>query len=54
MARLIAEEEATQPLSDEALAQALCEDGATLARRTVAKYRAELRIPAAHRRRHRP
>lgn len=54
LARLIAGEEATQPLSDEALAQALSEDGAALARRTVAKYRAELRIPAAHRRRRRP
>ncbi|WP_349035511.1 RNA polymerase factor sigma-54 [Pseudotabrizicola sp. 4114] len=54
LARMIADEEATQPLSDEALAQALSEDGAALARRTVAKYRAELRIPAAHRRRHKP
>lgn len=51
LARLIANEEATQPLSDEALAQSLCKDGVALARRTVAKYRAELRIPAAHRRR---
>lgn len=51
LARLIADEEATRPLSDDALAAALSLHGAAVARRTVAKYRADLRIPAAHRRR---
>ncbi|NEX46094.1 RNA polymerase factor sigma-54 [Pseudotabrizicola algicola] len=51
LARLIAEEDAAQPLSDAALADALCTEGAALSRRTVAKYRADLRIPPAHRRR---
>jgi RNA polymerase sigma-54 factor len=54
LARLVAEEDTTQPMSDDALAQALCDGGAALARRTVAKYRADLRIPPAHRRRVRP
>ncbi|MDP2082171.1 MAG: RNA polymerase sigma-54 factor [Pseudotabrizicola sp.] len=54
LARLVATEDAAQPMSDDALAQALCTDGAALARRTVAKYRAELRIPPAHRRRLKP
>lgn len=53
LARLIAQEETTEPLSDEALTQALSQDGIALARRTVAKYRAELRIPAAHHRKRR-
>lgn len=53
LARLIAQENPAQPLSDDALAMALSEGGATLARRTVAKYRADLRLPPAHRRRRR-
>jgi RNA polymerase sigma-54 factor len=36
------------PLSDDALATLLAERGYTIARRTVAKYRAQLRIPPAH------
>ena len=51
LARLVAAELRAQPLSDEALAVALSRDGALVARRTVAKYRAMLGIPAAHRRR---
>jgi RNA polymerase sigma-54 factor len=52
LARKIAAEEANAPLSDEALAGALAEElGVTVARRTVAKYRAMLGIPPAHRRR---
>lgn len=51
LARLIAQEDPANPLSDNTLALTLCETGAALARRTVAKYRAELRIPPAHRRR---
>ncbi len=51
LARMISAEDPRAPLSDEALAQALRGDGPVIARRTVAKYRAALRIPPAHRRR---
>lgn len=51
LARLVAQEDPASPLSDDRLAQMLGADGSTLARRTVAKYRADLRIPAGHRRR---
>lgn len=54
LAKLVASEDAAAPLSDEALAQALAESGAPIARRTVAKYRAMLNLPPAHRRRLRP
>jgi RNA polymerase sigma-54 factor len=54
LAALIAAENAASPLSDLALAQALSQDGAQVARRTVAKYRGLLRIGAAHQRRIRP
>jgi RNA polymerase sigma-54 factor len=53
LAKLVAEEDPDAPLSDEALAVALAEDGAPIARRTVAKYRAMLNLPPAHRRRRR-
>lgn len=46
--RLIAAENPSQPLSDQALSVALSADAAPLARRTVAKYRAMLQIPPAH------
>lgn len=60
LGRLIAAEDRTAPLSDEALAMALrlpasasgdTGPGPQISRRTVAKYRAALRIPPAHRRR---
>lgn len=53
IAVMIAREEATSPLSDQALADALKEDGVTVARRTVAKYREELKILPSHQRKHR-
>ena len=53
LAKLVAEEDPDAPLSDEALAEALAEGGAPIARRTVAKYRAMLNLPPAHRRRRR-
>lgn len=53
LARLIAAEDPARPLSDAALAAALSEVGAPLARRTVAKYRAALNLPPAGRRRRR-
>ena len=54
LARLIAAEDRSAPLSDDALAKALSNDNAEVARRTVAKYRAALKIAPAHRRRIRP
>lgn len=53
LARLVAEEDPEHPLSDDALATALAEGGAPIARRTVAKYRTMLNLPPAHRRRRR-
>jgi RNA polymerase sigma-54 factor len=53
LARLVAEEDPDHPLSDDALARALAEGDAPIARRTVAKYRAMLNLPPAHRRRRR-
>ncbi len=44
-------EDKSAPLSDEALAEALKERGVDIARRTVAKYRAQLDIPSARMRR---
>jgi RNA polymerase sigma-54 factor len=53
LARLVADETPEAPLSDDALAKALAAGGAPIARRTVAKYRAMLHLPPAHRRRRR-
>lgn len=49
----IRREDSAAPLSDEALAAALAGVGITISRRTVAKYRAEMNIPAASARRKR-
>ncbi len=43
--KLIAQEDADKPLSDSRIAEVLAEDGAQVARRTVAKYREALGIP---------
>ncbi|MEY4982494.1 MAG: hypothetical protein RIR62_760 [Pseudomonadota bacterium] len=51
LAAMVGAEDAAAPLSDQALAAALSQDGARIARRTVAKYREALDIPPAHRRR---
>jgi RNA polymerase sigma-54 factor len=51
LAGLVAAEDDTSPLSDDALAAALSQDGTEVARRTVAKYRSMLGIPPAYRRR---
>lgn len=53
LARLVSDEDATAPLSDAALAELLAAEGLPVARRTIAKYRAMLHIPPAHRRRRR-
>jgi RNA polymerase sigma-54 factor len=49
--KLVAEENPSRPLSDSALAKLLGEEGLQIARRTVAKYREELRIPSSNDRR---
>jgi RNA polymerase sigma-54 factor len=45
--RMIEKEDSSQPLSDQAIAEILKKDGLQIARRTVAKYREELRIPSS-------
>lgn len=49
--KVVAEEDSKHPLSDAAIVQILSEDGLRIARRTVAKYREELRIPSSNERR---
>ena len=49
--KMIEEEDATQPLTDEHIAKRLDEEGIPVTRRTVAKYREDLRIPSTHQRR---
>ncbi len=44
MRGLIAEEDSSKPLSDAKLAAALREKGVNIARRTVAKYREQMKI----------
>jgi len=51
IAALVAEETPGLPLSDQALVDALQERGFTVARRTVVKYREEMRISASYLRR---
>jgi RNA polymerase sigma-54 factor len=53
LVHLVQAEDPLAPLSDAALAQALSDMGAPVARRTVAKYRDMLKLPPAHRRRRR-
>jgi RNA polymerase sigma-54 factor len=43
-------EDKTKPLSDESIAKALKDRGIDIARRTVVKYRQQLDIPPARRR----
>lgn len=47
---LVAQEDPRNPLSDQAIAQALARQGIRISRRTVAKYREEAGIPASARR----
>ena len=47
MHRLITDENARKPLSDLKIAEILQGQGVDIARRTVAKYRDQMRIPAA-------
>lgn len=48
LARLVAEEDPTKPLSDQEILEKLKEQSINIARRTIAKYRLVLRIPPSH------
>jgi RNA polymerase sigma-54 factor len=50
--RIVANESPGKPISDHSIAMILENQGYAVARRTVAKYRDSLRIPAMHLRRH--
>jgi RNA polymerase sigma-54 factor len=50
IAHLIADEDARRPQSDARIMQRLRAEGIQIARRTVAKYREELRIPSSSQR----
>jgi RNA polymerase sigma-54 factor len=49
--RVVSGEDGTHPHSDAAIVKILSDDGLRIARRTVAKYREELRIPSSNERR---
>jgi RNA polymerase sigma-54 factor len=49
--KLIDEEDATRPLTDEQITRILQSQGIQVTRRTVAKYREDMRIPSTHQRR---
>jgi RNA polymerase sigma-54 factor len=49
--KMIEEEDAAHPLTDEQITQSLREKGISVTRRTVAKYREDMRIPSTHQRR---
>jgi RNA polymerase sigma-54 factor len=48
---IIDEEDTARPLTDEQITKMLSDEGIQVTRRTVAKYREDLRIPSTHRRR---
>jgi len=49
--KMIEEEDSAHPLTDDQIAKKLAEGGIQVTRRTVAKYREDLRIPSTHQRR---
>jgi len=49
--QMIEEEDSSHPLTDEQITKKLSDEGIHVTRRTVAKYREDLRIPSTHRRR---
>jgi RNA polymerase sigma-54 factor len=49
--KMIEDEDSGHPLTDEQIAKRLDEEGIHVTRRTVAKYREDLRIPSTHQRR---
>jgi RNA polymerase sigma-54 factor len=54
VSKMIDQEDKTNPLTDDQIANILCQQGITVNRRTVAKYRADLKIPSTHQRRVKP
>jgi RNA polymerase sigma-54 factor len=48
---MIEEEDGTKPLTDDQIAKKLDDTGIHVTRRTVAKYREDMRIPSTHQRR---
>jgi len=48
---MIEEEDSSKPLTDEQIAKKLDDAGIHVTRRTVAKYREDMRIPSTHQRR---
>jgi RNA polymerase sigma-54 factor len=48
--QMVAEENSKKPLSDNQITEILCKQGIVVARRTIAKYRESLNIPAASQR----
>ena len=49
--KMIEEEDSAKPLTDDHIAQKLEDAGIHVTRRTVAKYREDMRIPSTHQRR---
>ena len=49
--KMIEEEDAARPLTDEQITDRLQDEGIRVTRRTVAKYREDMRIPSTHQRR---
>ena len=49
--KMIEEEDKNNPYTDDQLAKILCNQGIDVNRRTVAKYRADMKIPSTHQRR---
>ena len=49
--KMIDEEDSSRPLTDEQIAKKLDDGGIHVTRRTVAKYREDMRIPSTHQRR---
>jgi RNA polymerase sigma-54 factor len=49
--KMIEDEDTAHPLTDEQITKMLSDEGIHVTRRTVAKYREDLRIPSTHRRR---
>lgn len=50
--KMVAEEDKSKPLSDSAISQKLSDSNIKIARRTVAKYREQMKIPPVKHRRH--
>jgi RNA polymerase sigma-54 factor len=52
--KMIEAEDKTKPLTDEQITAMLQAEGIDVTRRTVAKYREDMKIPSTHQRRVRP